>query len=248
MARIKVEKNSNYTVMSNYHLKDKNMSLKSKGLLSLMLSLPDNWDYSLAGLITLSSDGDNSTRTALGELEEKGYVTRQAIRDKGKILDWEYTIYEEPQLEKPDVEKPVVENPHVENPLVENQAQLNTKELNTNLLNTKKINTKEYYIEEIAKYFEQVTGKSCSLKNQNNVKYIKARLNEGFSVEDFKSVICFKNNEWSKDPKMSKYIQPSTLFSTKFSNYLEASANQDLVETKQESKNDKWRSLYDKYN
>ena len=145
MAVFRIEKNNNYTTMSNYHFRDKNLSWKAKGILSNMLSLPDNWDYSLAGLATLSSDGMTATRSAIKELEEHGYLIRKSIRQNGKIIDWEYIIYECPikkeeenqesenqQSGKSDVEKPVVENPQVDN-----HTQLNTKESNTNKSITK---------------------------------------------------------------------------------------------------------------
>ena len=134
MAVFKINKNKDYTVMSNHHFKDKRLSWKAKGLLSLMLSLPDNWDYSIAGLRTLSSDGETSTRSAIKELEEYGYLTRRKIRENGKIIDWEYNVYEYPVNTKQ-----LLDNPVVENRVVENQAQLNT-----NISNTKELNTKEY--------------------------------------------------------------------------------------------------------
>ena len=138
MAVFRVNRNKNYTHMANYHFRDKKLSWKAKGILSTMLSLPDDWDYSLAGLTTLAIDGTDSTRAAIKELENKGYLERRAIREKGRIVDWEYLIYEKPQ-----VEKPVVENPQVEKPVVENPTQLNTKELSTNKSNTKGLNTKK---------------------------------------------------------------------------------------------------------
>ena len=99
MGVIRVNKSSDYTVMSNYHFKEKNMSLKAKGLLSLMLSLPDNWDYTVAGLATLSSDGATSVRSALKELEDFHYLIRSRVYENGKIVDWQYNIYELPQTE-----------------------------------------------------------------------------------------------------------------------------------------------------
>lgn len=95
--KFKINKTKDYTIMSNSHFRDKRMSLKAKGLLSIMLSLPDDWDYSTMGLTSLSSDGETSVRSALQELEEFGYLTRERIREGGKIVDWEYNIYETPQ-------------------------------------------------------------------------------------------------------------------------------------------------------
>ena len=97
MAVFRVHKNENYTVLSNYHFKEKGMSLKAKGLLSLMLSLPENWDYSAAGLVTLSKDGKDSVNAALKELEKFGYLKRtQAYNENGTFSGYDYEIFEKP--------------------------------------------------------------------------------------------------------------------------------------------------------
>lgn len=143
MAVIRVNKTKDYTVMSNYHFKDRNLSLKAKGLLSLMLSLPDDWNYSTEGLVTLSSDQHASVRSALKELENFYYLKRLAVRDKGKIVDWEYHIYEYPQVEKQEIEKPQVEKPQVDFQQVGNHAQLNTNKSSIKELSIKELNIKE---------------------------------------------------------------------------------------------------------
>ena len=133
---IRVNRTNNYTVMSNYHFKEKQMSLKAKGLLSLMLSLPDDWDYSIDGLVTLSKDGKDSVMNALIELEKFRYLKRTKLtNEKGQFAGYDYDIYEKPYTENPQMEKPCSENPNTENP-----TQLNTNELNTNELNTNKLN------------------------------------------------------------------------------------------------------------
>ena len=126
MSVMRVHKTANFTVMSNYHFKEKKMSLKAKGLLSLMLSLPEDWDYSVAGLTTLSKDGKDGVMTALAELEKFGYLTRtRLVNDKGQFDGVEYNIFEQPQ-EKPVAEKPISENENSEKPISENSQQLNT--------------------------------------------------------------------------------------------------------------------------
>ena len=100
MAVFRVEKRTGYTVMSNYHLRDKNLSCKACGLLSKMLSLPDEWDYTIRGLAAICKDGENAIRTALLELEQYGYLKRSRRRDElGRVMDSEYIIYEQPNLE-----------------------------------------------------------------------------------------------------------------------------------------------------
>ena len=95
MAVFRVEKNQNYTVMSNHHLKNRELSLKSKDLLSQMLSLPDNWDYTLAGLAKINREKVDAIRTAIWELEKFGYISRRQTRDpNGRMSKTEYIIYE----------------------------------------------------------------------------------------------------------------------------------------------------------
>lgn len=138
MAVIRINKTSDYTVMSNSHFKDKRMTLKAKGLLSLMLSLPDDWDYSIAGLCTLSKDGKDSIMNALAELEEFGFLTRSKVTDdKGRFAGYDYDIYENPQTEKPYAENPNTDKPNTENPPQLNTNTSNTKESKTNKPNTK---------------------------------------------------------------------------------------------------------------
>jgi hypothetical protein len=129
---VRVHKTKNYTVLSNYHFREKGMSLKAKGLLSLMLSLPDSWNYSVSGLVTLSKDGKDSVMSALAELEKFGYLDRERItNDKGQFAGIEYHIYEEPQAKKPIAEFPIEENSTSDNPTSENPSQLNTNQLIT---------------------------------------------------------------------------------------------------------------------
>ena len=145
MAVFRVEKNKGYTVMSNHHLRNKELSLKAKGLLSQMLSLPEDWDYTLAGLSLINRESIDAIRTAVWELEKAGYITRRQGRDeKGKMTAIEYTIYEQPQppaLENPTADKPILENPTPDNPTSENPTQLNKELLTTNLPKKEKLNT-----------------------------------------------------------------------------------------------------------
>lgn len=134
MAKFKVKKTKDYTIMSNYHLKEKNMSLKAKGLLSVMLSLPDNWDYSIAGLVAISQENETAIKSALSELKQFGYLEVIKLMpnesETGRI-DYIYNVYEKP---KQEVEKQEVENLPLEFLDVENQGQLNT---NNKILNNK---------------------------------------------------------------------------------------------------------------
>ena len=150
MAVFRVEKSRGYTVMSNHHLRNKELSLKAKGLLSQMLSLPEDWDYTLAGLSHINRESIDAIRTAVWELEKAGYITRRQGRDeKGKMAAIEYTIYEQPQppslenpiLENPTTDKPVLENPTTDNPTSDNPTQINKEEQRTDLPKKEKSNT-----------------------------------------------------------------------------------------------------------
>ena len=137
MAVFRVERNTGYTVMSNHHLRNKELSLKAKGLLSQMLSLPEDWDYTLSGLSYINRESIDAIRTAVWELEKAGYITRRQGRDeKGKMTAIEYTIYEQPQ--PPELDCPVLENPTADNPTTENPTSENPMQLNKDKLITEK--------------------------------------------------------------------------------------------------------------
>ena len=143
MSVFRVERTGDYTVMSNHHLKNRALSLKAKGLLSLILSLPDDWDYTLRGLAYISLESVDSVRKAVTELENEGYITRTRERDEqGRLRGTEYIIREQPISEKPTLEKPTLENPILgkptldkptqAKPTLENPTQLNKKIYNKN--------------------------------------------------------------------------------------------------------------------
>ena len=142
----RVNKTSNYTVMSNTHLREKNMTLRAKGLLSVMLSLPENWDYSIAGLAAINAESENIIKQSLDELKRFGYlvVTKLTPRQtKSGRYEYIYDIYEQPQ-KKQDIEKQGIEKQGVEFQGLENWGVnkytdiINTKEINTKEINTEK--------------------------------------------------------------------------------------------------------------
>lgn len=144
MSVFRVERTGDYTVMSNHHLKNRALSLKAKGLLSLILSLPDDWDYTLRGLAYISLESVDSVRKAVTELENEGYITRTRTRDEqGRLRGTEYIIREQPVSEEPISEKPVSEKPILENPTLDKPAQAkptleNPTQLNINIYNKNK--------------------------------------------------------------------------------------------------------------
>ena len=231
MAQFKLRCEKDFMAIHNNIFKDKTISLKAKGLLAFMMSVPPDWDYSLAGLAACNKDGLVSVRSALQELEDNSYVKLTKVRnEKGQIVDMQYDVSDEPVFgnrieEKPFLENPKADNPKTEKPLSENHTQLNTKELNTKELNTKIDIVPEQEQEpipyaEIITYFNEVAGTHYLLRGKEIKKFIKARWNDGFRLEDFKTVLDKKTTQWKNDSKMSKYLRFETLFSNKFESYL----------------------------
>lgn len=145
MAVFRIEKTRDYTVMSNHHLRNRGLSLKAKGLLSLMLSLPEEWDYTTKGLAYICKDGVDSISAGIRELEEQGYLRRQRLRNaNGQLGAIEYTIMEQPIPPEPMQEKPVRENPVQGNPAQGNPRQLNIDSSRKDPFNTNPSNTDSF--------------------------------------------------------------------------------------------------------
>lgn len=158
-AVFRIEKTKDFTVMSNHHLRNTSLSLKAKGLLSLILSLPDNWDYTVKGLSKICKEGVDSIGTAINELEKEGYITRTRVRNaKGQLTTVEYIISEQPKLGLPKQEKPKRENPEQVNPEQDNPRQENPDQLNTNISNTKELNTDIIKYQSIKDAHEESSG------------------------------------------------------------------------------------------
>jgi hypothetical protein len=186
--------------MSNYHFKERKMSLKSKGLLSLMLSLPPGWDYSVAGLTTLSKDGKDGVMSALAELEKFGYLTRKRlVNDKGQFDGIEYNIFEQPQ-EKPIAEKPIEDKPIKVKPISENASQLKTNKLNNLFnkllyeLNTKDMELVELY-QEYIKIRETIKSPLTEQGLERLVKRAK-KLSKGSEMIEKEMLASSIRNNW----------------------------------------------------
>lgn len=151
MAVIRVNNTKGFTVMSNYHFQDKEISLKAKGLLGLMLSLPSNWDYSVNGLVAIVKENKAAVQTALKELEEHKYLKRTRVQDETGRFDYIYDIYEKPYDKLPCTENQCTDIQCTEVQCTENQPQINTNKQSTNKQNTKELNTNEYKEKNIKK-------------------------------------------------------------------------------------------------
>ena len=191
--------------MSNAHFKEKEMSLKAKGLLSLMLSLPDTWDYSIAGLCAICKENQSAIKSTLSELKHFGYlvVTKKMPNEteSGRI-EYTYNIYEKPQ--KQTTEKQGIENLPLENQGVENPIQLNTNKSNTKKVNTKKSNTKDIYITEFEELWSLYPNKKG--KDKALTAYIKAR-KAGESYETIKQGILDYSEECKLKKREKQYIK-----------------------------------------
>ena len=181
MAVFRVEKNSGYTVMSNHHLRNRALSLKAKGLLSQMLSLPEDWDYTLQGLARINRESIDAIRQAIRELEQAGYIQRSRERDeKGRLRGADYVIFELPQpvpaSVSPTLENPTLENPTQENPTLENPMQLNKDKLITEKQKKEGLNTDSIPIRpmsSLGQLFSQINLK----KHKNRLIKAKAVFN-----------------------------------------------------------------------
>ena len=148
----RVEKNQNYTVMSNHHLRNTELSLKAKGLLSLILSLPPSWNYSLAGLCAICKESQTAMRSALKELEKNGYLVRNRKKNELGHFVYEYIVYEIPHTENQHTV-----NQHAQPEHTENRTQLSKEELNTNILNTDLLEREQNPEEEIYEILSEIS-------------------------------------------------------------------------------------------
>lgn len=207
MSVIRVNKTKDYTVMSNYHLKDRRLSLKAKGLLSIMLSLSDEWQYSIAGLVAISKENETAIKSTLHELKEYGYLVvikkMPNETDSGRI-EYEYNIYEHPH----EPQKQVEEKQDVENLPVEPQGVENQGQLNTNISNTKKANTKESNNNNISAEFENLWKMYPRKigKQKAYTAYAKAR-KSGVTFEQVQQGIENYNKQINAKQTETEYIK-----------------------------------------
>jgi len=189
MSVFRVEKNSNYTIMSNFHLRDQNLSLKAKGLLSYMLSLPEDWDYSLNGLCAICKESEGAIKSTLKELKDNGYLVIEKVRGEKGYFEYNYIIYEHPYNLEKSKENPEGKNPPVDNPKVENDTQINTKKQSIK----EKINKTNKINKTIAEN-ETKNDFSISLKKHHSLTrdLVKRKYLEEDDVELFKYDAMFK--------------------------------------------------------
>lgn len=190
MAIIRVEKTKDYTVMSNYHLRDTRLSFKAKGLMSQMLSMPDDWDFSVEGLMSMSEVGRTSVQAALKELEVNGYLERKREQDAKGRFNYVYVVSEKPQTENPCTDVPSTDSEQL---------------LNTNILNTKKLNTNKRVVpptlDEISSY---IAEKGYKVNAQRFYDYYesgnwKTKAGKTMSANWKQYVVTWNNKELERD-------------------------------------------------
>lgn len=234
MATIRVHKTKNYTVMSNTHLRDKNLSLKAKGLLSVMLSLPDNWDYSIAGLVAISKENETAVKSALNELKDNNYVVvtkENPTKSNGGRIKYTYEVYEEPYKQK--VEKQPIENLGVECQHVENHGQLNTNRLSTDELNTEKLNTENKYALSESKdssrgdiyAFSAEKGESESDVIKNIAVEFADCEPSDWRIEELKHIVDYFLEQYSKTQNMNHIRITEQALTKIVINYFEPAGN-----------------------
>ena len=199
----RINKNRNYTVMSNYHLRDKNLSLKAKGLLSFMLSLPDNWDYSMNGLVFICKENITSIRSTLSELEKFNYLKREQLRDKEGKFKYNYLIYEEPYSLTRHIE-----NLHTDNLHTDNVRQINTNEINTELINT---NNKDKEDKSKMPLVWELVKRNYIEDNDLDIVKYNDLFNELLKTYDFvqiKIALCYIVKHWKNNNKLDNDDKP----------------------------------------
>jgi len=213
-AVIRVHKDKNYTVMSNEHLlfKKPPMSLKAKGLLSMFLALPDDWNYSISGLSSICKESRDCIRSTMDELKTHGYLNIERQNGENGKFTYIYHIFEKsqnnsPYTENPYMDEPYMDKPHTEEPITENPTQLNIKEINTNEQNT---NDKDIYVtsaEELLNIYKSICVNFSQPRGLTDTRKLKAnkRLSE-IKDKSFWIVVCKKAQE-------SDFIKRNKFFS-----------------------------------
>ena len=240
---VRVIKDRNFTVIDNRYLRRNDLSWRAKGILTYILSLPDDWVININEIQTHATEGSTAFRSGWNELKDKGYVARYAVKDKKtkKILRWETIVRENvdlsvnkphfdfPQVEKPQVEKPQVENQKLQSTYITKDLSKQSTESNKDTMSSSDEHDRIPY-SEIVEYLNEKTNSQYRPTVKKTKTLIKARFAEGFNLDNFKKVIDTKSTEWLNDSKMSKYLRPETLFGTKFDSYL----NQKFVNDRTE--------------
>lgn len=235
MSNVKRYKKNNFTITDNKLIKDDRLSWKARGIFQYLWAMPSDWNFYVDEVAKHSKDGIKALKSGLSELEKYGYLKRTMLRDeKGLFGEMSWKLSDTGVFTVSTKNGPTDNTVDAKNGPTDNGTLLNTNNTNKketlNKKNTKEILSSSHSTadHEIIDYLNSKIGTHYRATTRKTQSLIKARMNEGFTVDDFKKVIDNKSAEWGKDSKMSKYLRPETLFGTKFESYL----NQAAVKTK----------------
>ena len=237
MAIYRIHKEDNFVIIDKAFLLNEEISLKAKGLLALLLSYPDNWQFYKAEIVQHTTDKENSLNSGLKELIENGYIVRKQRKDEnGKFEGYEYHVYEKPSTEKPSTEKPSTEKPSTEKPILLNNK--NTKNKNTKNKNTKNKNTKTTPSPELVSEFKEWYSKYPHPRNEQQTmkNYINTR--KTYSAEQLMTALNNYLAEIEEQHTDKRYIKHSTNFvgqEKAFVDYLDTKAVSAEVSTEENS-------------
>ena len=235
---MRVEKTKNYSVISNEFIRRKDLSWKAKGILTYILTLPDDWVININEIMTHATEGEKAFRSGWKELKDAGYVNRYPVRDKesNKITHWEtviresvdtkgfYPLTQNVQVQNVQVQKVQVQNDKLQSTYITKDLSKQNTESNKDTMSSSDEHDRIPY-SEIVEYLNEKTKSNFKSSSKDTRKHIRARYNEGFNLDDFKKVVDVKTAEWYNDTKMNAYLRPKTLFGTNFESYL----NQKVV-------------------
>ena len=235
MSNIERIKKRGYTITDNQIIKDERLSWKARGIFQYLWAMPSDWNFYVDEVAKHSKDGIKALKSGLSELEKYGYLKRIMLRDEKGLfgeMSWKLSdtgVFTVSTKNGPTDNTVDAKNGPTDNGTLLNKNNTNKKET-LNKKNTKDILSSSHSTAatEIIDYLNSKIGTHYRATTRKTQSLIKARMNEGFTVDDFKKVIDNKSDEWGKDSKMSKYLRPETLFGTKFESYL----NQTAVKAK----------------
>lgn len=232
MSKLINETQGGFTVVTNNIVRDNSLSLKAKGLMLMLLSLPDGWDFSINGLAAISKDGKAAIRAAVNELESSEYLTRKRERNEhGQLIGSDWVISNVPMSEKPTSE----------NQTLGFRTQINKEETNKDESSNPIVPlATSDEVREVVDHLNSVTGSSFRANSSQTKRRINARLKEGYTVEDLKAVIDVKSSKWLKDPKMKTYLRPETLFGAKCEGYVQEAKGRKVDDAQYQSFDSVW--------
>ena len=227
MSNIKRVKKRGFTITDNKLIKDERLSWKARGIFQYLWAMPSDWNFYVDEVAKHSKDGIKALKSGLSELEKYGYFKRTMLRDEKGLfgeMSWKLSdtgVFTVSTKNGPTDNTVDAKNGPTDNGTLLNKNNTNKKET-LNKKNTKDILSSSHSTasHEIVNYLNSKIGTHYRATTRKTQSLIKARMNEGFTVNDFKTVIDNKVAEWSKDERMSKYLRPETLFGTKFESYL----------------------------